>query len=65
MIDVIEQEAQFKIAGIIDKPELLGSNILGYPVIGTDSDLESLANKYHNALITVGQIKSPLLRITL
>ncbi len=65
VIDVIEQEAQFKIAGIIDKPELLGSNILGYPVIGTDSDLESLANKYHNALITVGQIKSPLLRITL
>ena len=30
-IDVIEQEARFEIAGIIDKSELLGSKILGYP----------------------------------
>ena len=45
-IDVIEQEARFEIAGIIDKPELLGSKILGYPVIGNDLDLEKLAKKY-------------------
>ena len=64
-IDVIEQEARFKIAGIIDKPELLGSKILGYPVIGSDFDLESLAKKYQNALVTVGQIKSALVRIKL
>ena len=64
-IDVIEQEARFKITGIIDKPELLGSKILGYPVIGSDFDLESLAKKYQNALVTVGQIKSALLRIKL
>ena len=65
VIDVIEQEARFKIAGIIDKPELLGSKILGYPVIGNDFDLESLAKKYQNALVTVGQIKSALARIKL
>ena len=65
VIDVIEQEGRFEIAGIVDKPELLGSKILGYPVIGNDSDLESLAKKYHNALITVGQIKSASLRIKL
>ena len=65
VIDVIEQEARFKIAGIIDKPELLGSEILGYPVIGNDFDLESLAKKYQYALITVGQIKSVLSRIKL
>lgn len=64
-IDVIEQEAQFEIAGIIDKPELLGSKILGYQVIGNDFDLENLAKKYQYALITVGQIKSPSLRIKL
>lgn len=64
-IDVIEQEARFKIIGIIDKPELLGSKILGYPVIGSDFDLESLAKKYKNALVTVGQIKSALARINL
>ena len=65
VIDVIEQEAQFDIAGIVDKPELLGSTIFGYPVIGNDSDLESLAKKYQNALITIGQIKSSSLRIKL
>ena len=64
-IDVIEQEARFEIAGIIDKSELLGSKILGYPVIGNDFDLESLAKKYQNALVTVGQIKSALARIKL
>jgi len=64
-IDVIEQEARFEIAGIIDKPELLGSKILGYPVIGSDFDLESLTKKYQNALVTVGHIKSALVRIKL
>lgn len=64
-IDVIEQDGQFEIVGIVDKPELLGSDILGYPVIGNDSDLSSLANKYQYALITVGQIESPLVRIKL
>ena len=65
VIDVIEQEGQFEIAGIVDKPEFLGSDILGYSVIGNDSDLGNLAKKYQYALITVGQIKSPLLRIKL
>ena len=65
VIDVIEQEAKFKIAGIVDKSELLGSKVLGYPVIGNDSDLNNLSKKYTYALITVGQIKSPLMRIKL
>jgi sugar O-acyltransferase (sialic acid O-acetyltransferase NeuD family) len=64
-IDVIEQEAQFEIAGIVDKPELLGSKILGYQVIGNDFDLKNLAKKYHYALITVGQIKSASPRVKL
>ena len=61
-IDVIEQEGKFKIAGIIDKPNLLGSKILGYSVIGCDDDLKSLANKFSYALVTVGQIKKSTLR---
>jgi sugar O-acyltransferase (sialic acid O-acetyltransferase NeuD family) len=65
VIDVIEQEGRFEIAGIVDKPELLGSNVLGYSIIGNDSDLDSLAKRYQYALITVGQIKSPSLRIKL
>jgi sugar O-acyltransferase (sialic acid O-acetyltransferase NeuD family) len=65
VIDIIEQEGRFEIIGIVDKPELLGSNILGYSVIGNDSDLNNLAKKYQYALVTVGQIKSPSLRIKL
>ena len=44
VIDVIEQEAKYEIAGIIDKPQLLGSKVLGYPIIGSDSDLNNLSN---------------------
>ncbi len=65
VIDVIEQEARFEIAGIVDKPELLDSKILGYPIIGNDLDLKKLAKKYENALVTVGQIKTSSLRIKL
>jgi sugar O-acyltransferase (sialic acid O-acetyltransferase NeuD family) len=65
VIDVIEQEGQFEIAGIVDKTESLGFDILGYSVIGDDSDLDDLAKKYQYALVTVGQIKSPLLRMRL
>ena len=65
VIDVIEQEDKFKIAGIIDNPELLNTEILGYPVIGNDDDLATLAKRYKYALITVGQIKSSLLRVRL
>jgi sugar O-acyltransferase (sialic acid O-acetyltransferase NeuD family) len=65
VIDVIEQEGRFKIVGIIDKPELLETDVLGYPVIGNDSDLESLAKIYTHAIVTVGQIRSPLTRIKL
>ena len=65
VIDVIEQEERFEIVGIVDKPKLLGSKVLGYPIIGNDSDLSNLAKKYQYALITVGQIRSPSLRVKL
>ena len=65
VIDVIEQEGKFQIIGIVDKPELLGVKVLGYPVIGNDSDLADLSKKYRYALVTVGQIKSSSLRVKL
>lgn len=65
VIDVIEQENKFTIAGIIDKKELIGQKVLGYKVIGCDDDLEELFNSYKNALVTVGQIQSPSVRIKL
>ena len=65
VIDVIEQEGRFNIIGIIDKPELLGKNVLEYPIIGNDSELNVLVKRCKNALITIGQIRSPLPRINL
>ncbi len=64
-IDVIEQENKFKIAGIVDKGNFLGLNVLGYPVVGTNNEIKKLAKIYKNALITVGFIKNPSLRVKL
>jgi sugar O-acyltransferase (sialic acid O-acetyltransferase NeuD family) len=65
VIDVVEQEGKFRIVGIVDKPELFGSNVLEYPIIGSDSDLANLVKNYKYALITTGQIKSSAVRIKL
>lgn len=65
LIDVIELEDRYSIAGIIDKKELLGSDVLGYKVIGCDEDLVSLRTQYKNAVITVGQIYSNSVRVKL
>jgi len=56
VIDVIEQEGKFSIAGIIDKPELIGQKVLGYDIIGCDDDLQDLFKTYKYALITLGHI---------
>ena len=65
VIDVLEQENKYTIAGIIDKKELIGKEVLGYKVIGSDDDLKELFDRYKNAIVTVGQIQSPEIRIKL
>ncbi len=65
VIDVIEQENKYAIAGIIDKKELIGQEVLGYRIIACDDELETLFQKYKYAIITVGQIKSNTLRVKL
>lgn len=64
-IDVIEQQDQFSIGGLVGIPEEMHSRHLGYSVIATDGDLDQLAKEYQYALITVGQIMSPKNRIRL
>jgi sugar O-acyltransferase (sialic acid O-acetyltransferase NeuD family) len=64
-IDVVELENNFEIAGIIGQPVEVGTTILGYTVLGDDSDLPMLLAEYPRALITVGQIKTPNNRIRL
>ncbi len=62
VIDVIEQEGKFEIAGIIDNDLEIGSKVLSYEVIGKDSNLEVLRKTYKYAFIVVGQIKSAVVR---
>ena len=61
-IDVIEQDNNYKIIGLIGRKDEADSQILNYPIIGTDEDLFSF-KKYQNAFIALGQIDSPLKRI--
>lgn len=64
-IDVIEQHAQYRIAGLVGMPEEMHTQHLGYSVIATDDDLAELAESNQYALITVGQIRSPGSRVRL
>ncbi len=63
VIDVIELENRFSIAGIIDKKELINKDVLGYKIIACDDDLEELFKTYKYAVVSVGQIKTNVLRV--
>ena len=65
VIDVIEQEGRFEVAGIIEKFVGESKPVLGYELIGTDDELPVLRKHYDYALVTVGQIESAKLRIKL
>ncbi|MBR5166488.1 MAG: acetyltransferase [Salinivirgaceae bacterium] len=60
VIDVAES-AGYTILGILDKPELVGTRVLDYKVIGVDDDIPQYVDKAE-FVITVGQIKSSTLR---
>ncbi|NQY94710.1 MAG: NeuD/PglB/VioB family sugar acetyltransferase [Campylobacteraceae bacterium] len=65
VIDVIESQNRFEIAGIVDKKELLGQKVLGYEIIASDDELEELINTYKYAVIAVGQLQNVDTRICL
>jgi sugar O-acyltransferase (sialic acid O-acetyltransferase NeuD family) len=64
-IDVIEQEGKLTIAGLVGLVGEVGTRVFGYPVMGSDAELFQLMREHRHALVTVGQIKSPDLRIRL
>jgi sugar O-acyltransferase (sialic acid O-acetyltransferase NeuD family) len=64
-IDVIEQQDQYQIVGLVGKQGEVGLQYLGYSVIAADDDLVGLAKSYQYAFIAVGQILSPANRIHL
>ena len=65
VIDVLETEGKYKIAGIVDNNIPVGIKVFDYEVIGNDNDLKKLREKYEYAVIGVGQIKTPKIRIKL
>lgn len=65
-IDVIEADGRFRIIGVVDRADAIGAEgVLGYPFLGTDGDLSRLRADCSNALVTVGQIRSPEARVRL
>lgn len=64
-IDTIEQEGKYKIGGLVGLRQEVGSSRFGYEVLTTDSELNELAMQFQYALIALGQIHSPNLRIHL
>ena len=60
--DVIETTKLYNIVGLIEKDQKLNLNHLNYPIIGLDKDLKNLRKKYDHAFITIGQIKTPIVR---
>lgn len=65
VIDVIEQEGKFEIAGIIEKFTGESKEVLAYPLVGTDDELAELRKKYKYAIITIGHLKSNAIRVKL
>jgi len=61
-IEAIESTGEWEITGLVDKQERIGARLLGYEVMGNDSGLSELAQRFGAALITVGQIESSTLR---
>jgi sugar O-acyltransferase (sialic acid O-acetyltransferase NeuD family) len=57
VIEAIESQGHYQIAGILDSPDKVGQTTLGYPVIGTDDELGKFIDRIPNVLITVGQLK--------
>ena len=57
-IDVIEQTNEYCIEGILDNINVLDTKVLGYKIVGDDSDILRYIKEECLFLITIGQIKS-------
>ncbi|XDZ70397.1 NeuD/PglB/VioB family sugar acetyltransferase [Alphaproteobacteria bacterium LSUCC0744] len=64
-IDVIEAEGRYQIRGIVQPVSKEIEAIFGYPVVGSDESLPFLLEETAQALVTVGQIRSPEIRMRL
>lgn len=61
-IDVIEAEGSHRIIGVLEDPAFKGSDVMGYPILGTDDALADLVGHGVGVLVTIGQIKTSKIR---
>ena len=54
-IDVIEAQGVHQVIGILELSTFSRSEVLGYPILGTDKSLSSLSSRGVSALVTIGQ----------
>ncbi|MGI4814677.1 MAG: NeuD/PglB/VioB family sugar acetyltransferase [Janthinobacterium lividum] len=65
VIDVLESTGMWRISGIVERRGSQITRVLNYPVVGCDDELVTLRGLCQFALVTVGQITSPEIRIRL
>jgi len=58
LIDVVESTAVWKIVGLVGKHEDIGGHVLGYPILGSDADLEALRDLADHAVLALGHFGS-------
>ena len=56
-IDVINSESKYNIFGLIGLSSQVGSKVCGYPIIGTDDQLNEIVNDVSQAVIAIGDQK--------
>lgn len=56
VIDIVEREGRFAIAGLVDRYREAGESALGYRILGTEDDLPRLAEELHiaGAIVAIG-----------
>jgi len=56
IIDIVEHEGRFKIAGLLDRYRKVGEQTLGYDVLGQEEDLPSLMKDHalKGAIVAIG-----------
>jgi len=64
-IDVVEEQGEFRIAGLVASSDEVGSEVLGYAVIGDNDSLREIFSSTASALVAVGQIKTAAPRVRL
>ena len=64
-IEAIESQEVYSITGLIGLAAEVGKVVCGYPVLGSDEDLEQIVDTANYALVTVGTVDERERRIKL